>query len=143
MAVQTTLVNKPLNPRGNDQSPLAFNRAKLYSGKALDFDGANDVVEFDGYTTFTDDFSFSMYIKTSIIGQKGLFCDSANNDGLLLWTTDEELAIRIDGTNYDWNTGLPIYINNKVKSMKVLISMMSILYWPMELRMYHKKAATT
>ena len=45
MAVQTTLVNKPLNPRGNDQSPLAYNRAKLFSGKALDFDGVNDYVD--------------------------------------------------------------------------------------------------
>ena len=48
MAVQTTLVNKPLNPRGNDQSPLAFNRAKLFSGKALDFDGVNDEITPSG-----------------------------------------------------------------------------------------------
>ena len=40
----TTTNNKPLNPRGNDQSPLAFNRAKLYSGKALSFDGVNDKI---------------------------------------------------------------------------------------------------
>ena len=45
MATSTTKTNKPLNPRGNDQSPLAFNRAKLYSGKALDFDGVNDYVD--------------------------------------------------------------------------------------------------
>ena len=44
MAVTTTQTNKPFNPRGNDQSPLAFNRAKLFSGKALDFDGVNDKV---------------------------------------------------------------------------------------------------
>ena len=30
MGVTTTKTNKPLNPRGNDQSPLAYNRAKLY-----------------------------------------------------------------------------------------------------------------
>ena len=46
----TTTNNKPLNPRGNDQSPLAYNRAKLYSGKALDFDGVNDYVDLDGFT---------------------------------------------------------------------------------------------
>ena len=45
MGVTTTKTNKPFNPRGNDQSPLAFNRAKLYSGKALDFDGVNDYVD--------------------------------------------------------------------------------------------------
>ena len=50
MGVTTTKTNKPLNPRGNDQSPLAYNRAKLYSGKALDFDGVNDYVDLDGFT---------------------------------------------------------------------------------------------
>ena len=44
MAVTTTQTNKPLNPRGNDQSPLAYNRAKLFSGKALSFDGVNDIL---------------------------------------------------------------------------------------------------
>jgi len=67
MAVQTTLVNKPLNPRGNDQSPLAFNRAKLFSGKALDFDGVNDYVTFDGFagTLSTNDaWTACGYFKT-------------------------------------------------------------------------------
>jgi hypothetical protein len=41
----TTTNNKPFNPRGNDQSPKGYNRASLFSGKALDFDGANDYVD--------------------------------------------------------------------------------------------------
>jgi len=109
MAVQTTKTNKPLNPRGNDQSPKGYNRAALYSGKALDFDGVNDVLSLDGYTTFTGDFSLSMYIKTSTILQRGLLTDSANNDALTLLTPDEHLMIRIDGINHIWDTGLPIY----------------------------------
>ena len=44
MAVTTTQTNKPFNPRGNDQSPKGYNRAALYSGKALDFDGVNDYI---------------------------------------------------------------------------------------------------
>jgi hypothetical protein len=44
MAVGFSNTNKPINPRGQDASPLAFNRAKLFSGKALDFDGVNDSV---------------------------------------------------------------------------------------------------
>ena len=44
MGVITNLINKPFNPRGNDQSPLAFNKAAIYSGKALDFDGVNDTI---------------------------------------------------------------------------------------------------
>ena len=50
MGVTTTKTNKPFNPRGNDQSPLAYNRAALYSGKALDFDGVNDEVEVSNIT---------------------------------------------------------------------------------------------
>ena len=50
MAVTTTQTNKPFNPRGNDQSPKGYNRAALYSGKALDFDGVNDNVDLDGFT---------------------------------------------------------------------------------------------
>jgi hypothetical protein len=45
MGVTTTQTNKPFNPRGNDQSPKGYNRAALYSGKALDFDGVNDYVD--------------------------------------------------------------------------------------------------
>ncbi len=44
MAVGFSNTNKPINPRGQDASPLAYNRAKLFSGKALDFDGVNDSV---------------------------------------------------------------------------------------------------
>jgi hypothetical protein len=76
MGVTTTKTNKPLNPRGNDQSPLAFNRAKLYSGKALDFDGVNDSIDIsnfslNGYTAFsvcfhkTDDFNNGMIFSSA------------------------------------------------------------------------------
>jgi hypothetical protein len=44
MAVGFSNTNKPLNPRGQDASPKGYNRAKLFSGKALDFDGVNDLV---------------------------------------------------------------------------------------------------
>jgi hypothetical protein len=44
MATTTTTTNKPLNPRAQDLSPKGYNRAALYSGKALDFDGVNDYI---------------------------------------------------------------------------------------------------
>ena len=44
MAVGFSNTNKPINPRGNDASPKGYNRASLYSGKALSFDGVNDSV---------------------------------------------------------------------------------------------------
>ena len=72
MAVQTTLVNKPLNPRGNDQSPLAYNRAKLFSGKALDFDGVNDVVNV---TTSDLDFGANDFSVSAIVDWSGSHAD--------------------------------------------------------------------
>jgi len=47
MATTTTKINKPLIPRAKDYSPspIGYNRAALYSGKALDFDGVNDYVD--------------------------------------------------------------------------------------------------
>ena len=44
MATTTTTTNKPLNPRAQDLSPKGYNRANIFSGKALDFDGVNDSV---------------------------------------------------------------------------------------------------
>ena len=50
MAVTTTKINRPLNPRGQDQSPKGYNRAELYTGKALDFDGVNDYVDIGSFS---------------------------------------------------------------------------------------------
>jgi hypothetical protein len=49
----TTTNNKPFNPRGNDQSPKGYNRASLFSGKALDFDGVNDQITFGTISDLT------------------------------------------------------------------------------------------
>ena len=60
MAVGFSNTNKPLNPRGNDASPKGYNRAALYSGKALDFDGVNDQITLgtiSDLTFGTGDFS--------------------------------------------------------------------------------------
>lgn len=45
MATTTTTTNKPLNPRAQDLSPKGYNRANIFSGKALDFDGVNDKID--------------------------------------------------------------------------------------------------
>jgi hypothetical protein len=68
MGVTTTQTNKPFNPRGNDQSPKGYNRASLFSGKALDFDGVNDYVDggtldITGYTQMS--ISFYMNVDTT------------------------------------------------------------------------------
>lgn len=68
MAVGFSNTNKPINPRGQDASPLAYNRSKLFSGKALDFDGVNDYVTFDGFAgtlSNNDAWTACGYIKTN------------------------------------------------------------------------------
>jgi len=62
MATTTTKTNKPILPRGADNRPVdSYNRAELYSGKALDFDGVNDYVEVG---SITDTYkSFCLYFK--------------------------------------------------------------------------------
>ena len=55
MATSTVKTNKPILPRGADVRPIdSYNRASLYSGKALDFDGVNDSVDLDGFTMTGD-----------------------------------------------------------------------------------------
>ena len=96
MAVQTTLVNKPLNPRGNDQSPLAYNRAKLFSGKALDFDGVNDRLDGGSIDALgTGDFSYSVYFNPDGFSTyHGLFAiGTIYNFGLLTRQTTGEVYV--------------------------------------------------
>ena len=76
MGVTTTQTNKPFSPRGNDQSPLAFNRAKLYSGKALDFDGVNDEIDLDGFTMSGNTASFAFHLKADEWNASGFIFDS-------------------------------------------------------------------
>ena len=69
MAVGFSNTNKPLNPRGNDASPKGYNRAALYSGKALDFDGVNDVVTTTYTSGFTgaQEFTYCAYVNADDI----------------------------------------------------------------------------
>ena len=64
MAVGFSNTNKPINPRGADASPKGYNRAALYSGKALDFDGVNDKVD----VPLTINGSFSLVTISSRTG---------------------------------------------------------------------------
>ena len=68
MGVTTTKTNKPFNPRAQDQSPKGFNRAKLFSGKALDFDGVNDYIDLAGFTMTGTNASFLFNLKADAYG---------------------------------------------------------------------------
>ena len=95
MGVTTNLINKPLNPRAQDASPLAYNRAALYSGKALDFDGVNDNVDLDGFTMAGD-------VATIVFQAK------FENDNYLLDLNPQRFVIRNRVTE-----GFQIYNDNE------------------------------
>jgi hypothetical protein len=97
MAVGFSNTNKPLNPRGQDASPKGYNRASLFSGKALDFDGVNDVVNV---TTNDLDFGANDFSVSAIVHWSG-----SHTDGKLAYaergSSGSQLAawqIRTDGT---------------------------------------------
>jgi len=63
MAVGFSNTNKPINPRGADASPKGYNRAALYSGKALSFDGVNDYVDISNFSMSGQNGSFCFYYE--------------------------------------------------------------------------------
>ena len=66
MAVTTSKTNKPILPRGADVRPIdSYNRAELYSGKALDFDGVNDDVRVSGFSLSGDKRSVAFCFKST------------------------------------------------------------------------------
>ena len=86
MAVTTTQTNKPFSPRGNDQSPLAYNRAKLFSGKALDFDGVNDFANVVYSDTIGSVWTWSSIIEADALsGYQAIFGGTFGaNNGLIV-----------------------------------------------------------
>ena len=95
MAVGFSNTNKPINPRGNDASPKAFNRAKLYSGKALDFDGVNDTLTttYTSGFTGTQEFTYCTYVNADNIALNQHFLYAAETTGWGL----QSLQIRSNG----------------------------------------------
>ena len=105
MAVGFSNTNKPLNPRGQDASPKGYNRAELYTGKALDFDGVNDKVDLP--TLSFDLYAFSFYYEGEINSGTGQFVfniKDSSNDGVSIGSvtsllTGETITIGNNG-NY-------------------------------------------
>jgi hypothetical protein len=82
MATTTTTTNKPLNPRAQDLSPKGYNRAALYSGKALDFDGVNDNIIVNGVDSVFDygnAYTMAGYFKIVDGGSGSLMGNSNGN----------------------------------------------------------------
>jgi len=109
----TTTNNKPFNPRGNDQSPKGYNRAKLYSGKALDFDGTNDNVEVADNSSldFTTAMSAFCYMRVDTLSTGGgvdyaisKYDYGNNNRSWLLGQRDDELIAVISKNGFSGAT---------------------------------------
>jgi hypothetical protein len=103
MATTTTTTNKPLNPRAQDLSPKGYNRAALYSGKALDFDGVNDYVDcgtldITGYTAI----SFAGYIKIDDFNSTQIVLSilHSSNDDIRIVVQPGYLEIGLDDGTY-------------------------------------------
>ena len=94
MATSTVLTNKPINPRGDDNRPVdSYNRAALYSGKALDFDGVNDKVDLP--TLSFDLYAFSFYYEGAINSGTGQFVfhtGDGTNDGISIGSVTSLVA---------------------------------------------------
>ena len=93
MATTTTTTNKPLNPRAQDLSPKGYNRANIFSGKALDFDGVNDTISIPNSTSL------------NITGNALTIFGHVNHDGSGAW---QSIAYKDTGNN----VGYQLFINN-------------------------------
>ena len=122
MAVTTTKTNKPLNPRGNDQSPKGYNRAELYTGKALDFDGTNDILTMP--TALTS--SLSTTTITHVLNFKTDFSSFAS-------TRDDVFTYAERGVIFSFNNGtIYIYYRHNLSSwgnFKIPIDKVKLQEW--------------
>ncbi len=103
MSVGFSNTNKPINPRGNDASPKGYNRAEIYSGKALDFDGVNDSIDIsnfslNGYTAFS-----VCFYKMSDFNNAMIFSSSDSiSDGVNIYQVSPGyFRARLNGANID------------------------------------------
>jgi hypothetical protein len=95
MATSSVAYNKPVLPRVSDTSDLASNRASVYSGKALDFDGVNDSVLVNNFSfnPLSSDFTFSTYVRVDELKDgKIAYAEKGSNDSqLAVWQVRTDL----------------------------------------------------
>jgi hypothetical protein len=136
MGVTTNLINKPFNPRAQDQSPKGYNRAALYSGKALDFDGVNDYVQCDNLDTlYSSDFTISYFFKWESTGDNWGVTQGQNgtnqsiitgkqNSGVIrfaFWGNDLDAPVSLTPAQNEW-AFLSFTYNRTTKERKIYIN---------------------
>jgi hypothetical protein len=112
MAVTTSKTNKPILPRGADVRPIdSYNRAELYSGKALDFDGVNDYVDCGtlDVTAYTA-ISVAMYLsKETTSTQLPFSLRHTGGDDIRIVTESNNVQVVVDdGTAYTLSHIVPL-----------------------------------
>ena len=115
MGVTTTQTNKPFNPRGNDQSPKGYNRASLFSGKALDFDGVNDSVSVSYTEGIGGIWSWVSIIEfDSVSGYQELFGGQYGSTNATIYLKNTQLNFYTTGDNintaFDFETGKKYHV---------------------------------
>ena len=84
MAAIATPYNKPVLPRTTDGSDLGSNRASIYSGKGLNFDGVNDWINlnsFVGLPKNNEAWSVAGYFKAVDNNARGTWFSAHNSNG--------------------------------------------------------------
>ena len=120
MAVGFSNTNKPLNPRGQDASPKGYNRASLFSGKALDFDGVNDYIQADGVNETLDNYTLSWNLKTtSTQNYSNIFSNSTNLIDIYIMSNGQLRFYTDQGYN---STNLPPVNDGQWKNLVLSIS---------------------
>lgn len=117
MALSSNKYEKPILPRTSDTSDLGSNRASVYSGKGLSFDGVNDVVSLGTQSSITEDgFTISLYAKLDDDTEHYIFTTGyASTNSLLLFSPSSSNEVRVswyDGSTAP-NTGGITYVNGE------------------------------
>lgn len=107
MATTTTTTNKPLNPRAQDLSPKGYNRANIFSGKALDFDGVNDIITGSSAALPASDYTIAAWFNL----------DTLKASGIVVWGDEAAFERR---ALFVWNGGSgPYYLYSSTYSSNI------------------------
>jgi hypothetical protein len=113
MGVTTNLINKPFNPRGNDQSPKGYNRASLFSGKALDFDGVNDYIDvpyLDSLANTGVSSTFSFYFNADALTGNMVFAEQRKDasNRYVVWYDHANPQIQLYINSVSYSVSFPL-----------------------------------
>ena len=90
-----------------------LDHAKLFSGKALEFDGVTDYLDSGAqtYTLTNNGFTLSCWINIKDIDTNNNYLSyGSGNDYIAFWNQGGQMGIKIDGKATTTNTFTPLFI---------------------------------